>query len=148
MLGKLPPCSKVDRLNDGGCLDPYGCEIPETPFPQIAKFPLDVQVEDIEAERVSLPTVNIGLKEGKPPSKAWKNKPTSPDIRAHIKNNPSIFWKPFPSKRSAGINRTEGSDRHIEIEDAMSKKMTPLPKISAENSVSLTNLLSKIITYV
>lgn len=103
MLGKLPPCSKVDRLNDGGCLDPYGCEIPETLFPQIAKFPLDVQVEDIEAERVSLPTVNIGLKGGKPPSKAWKNKPASPDIRAHIKNNPSVFWKPFPSKRSAGI---------------------------------------------
>ena len=147
VLGRLPPCWNLEQFNDGGFLDPYVSKPLEHPFPQIAEFPIDVQVKDIEAERISLPTIKIGSKEGKPPSKAWKMKPASSAIRAHIKNNPSIYWKPFPSGRSVGIDRTEGSDRRIEIEDAMSKKMTPLPKISAEESVSLTDLLSKFITY-
>lgn len=33
---------------------------------KIAKFPLDVVVRDIEAERISLPTVNSGVKGGRP----------------------------------------------------------------------------------
>lgn len=33
---------------------------------KIAKFPLDVVVRDIEADRISLPTVNSGVKGEKP----------------------------------------------------------------------------------
>lgn len=147
VLGDLPPHWGLAQSNDKGDSGPYGSEDPVDSSPPIAKFPLDVLVKDIEAERISLPRVNIGAKGEKPPGKAWKKKPASREFRAHIKNNPDIYWKPFPSARFAGIDETEGYDRQIEIEMAMSEKMAPLPKICTEESVSLTDLLSKILRY-
>lgn len=97
-------------------------------MPSNRQFPLDVFVNDIEAKRISLPTVNIGVKGKKPPSKAWKKEPVSREFRAHIKNNPDIYWKPFPSARYAGIDETEGSHRQIEIEEAMSEKRHLCPR--------------------
>ena len=113
---------------------------------EVDELPLDVQVKNIEAERISLPTVNIPLGGKKSSRKAWKRKPLSSEIRPHIKNNPNIFWKPFPSTRGARIDQ-EQSVRQQKLEDAMGKKITPLPKISAEESASLTDLLSKILRY-
>lgn len=106
-----------------------------------------VKVKDIEAERISLPTVNIELKGKKPPIQAWKEKSISSEYRAHIKNNPNIFWKPLPSARSAKIDDSELTFRQYRIERAMNKNMSSLPKISGEEFVSLTNLLSKILRY-
>ncbi|MCJ1345044.1 hypothetical protein MMC31_003249, partial [Peltigera leucophlebia] len=147
VLGKLPPHWDPVQSNDNGYFGRYGSEDLVDKSSQIAKFPLDVIVKDIEAEQVSLPKVNVGVKGGKPPRKGWKKKPVSSEIRAHIKTNLDIYWKPFPSARYAGIDDTEGSSRHTKLEDAMSEKMPPLPKISAEESVSLTDLLSRILRY-
>lgn len=147
LLGKLPPLWKVVQLNKDGYLERYGCENPAHLPCQVEEFPLDAKVKDIETERIILPTVTTELRRGKPSSKAWKRKPASSEIRAHIKNNPDIFWKPFPSVRTAGIDDTEQFYRQRDAEDAMNKKMMPLPKISAEESSSLTDLLSKILRY-
>lgn len=77
------------------------------------------------------------------PLSIFREKPVSLELSALVKNNPNIFWNPFPSVRCAGIDLTEQSIRQINIEDMMGKKMTPLPKISEEESASLTDLLSK-----
>lgn len=139
VLGKLPPGWGLAQSNDEGDSGPHGSEDPVDLSLQIAKFPLDVLVKDIEAERISLPTVNVGVN--------GKNPPVSREFRGHIKNNPDIYWKPFPSARYAGIDETEGSHRQIEIEETMSDKMAPLPKITTEESASLTDLLSRILRY-
>lgn len=147
VLAELPPGWGLAQSNDKGDSGPHGSEDPVDLSPQIAKFPLDLLVKDIEAERISLPTVNVGVKGKNPRSKAWKKEPASRKFRAHIKNNSDIYWKPFPSARYAGIDETEGSHRQIEIEEAMSEKMARLPKITTEESASLTDLLSRILRY-
>lgn len=73
----------------------------------------------------------------------FPEKPVSPEFSAHVKNNPNIFWNPFPLARCAGIDLSEQSIRQINLEDMMGKKISPLPKISEEESASLTDLLSK-----
>ncbi|MCJ1343399.1 hypothetical protein MMC31_001592 [Peltigera leucophlebia] len=146
LLGKLPHCWDPLQFNHDGYLERYGCKNLVDLSYQIAKSPLDIIVKDIEAERISLPSVRIGLKGEKHSGKSQNNRLSS-EIRAYIKDNTDIFWIPFPSARHAGIDETEQSHRQTEIEDLMSRKMTPLPKISAEESVSLTDLLSKILKY-
>lgn len=147
VLGKLPPRFDIAQSNIEGYPEEYAPQIPMNPSRQIARIPLDVKVKDIEAERISLPAVNIEFKGRKPPIQAWKEKSFSSEYRAHIKNNPNIFWKPFPSARSANIDDSELTFRQYRIERTMNKNMSPLPKISGEEFVSLTNLLSKILRY-
>ena len=147
VLGELPHLWKSVQFNEDGYLERDGCENPVDLSTQYQSFPLDVMVKDIEAERISLPTIDIQVMGGKASSKAWKDKPASSEIRAHIKNNPNLFWKPFPSARFAAIDLTEQSDCQRDIEDEISKNMMPLPKISAKESASLADLLSKILRY-
>lgn len=93
VLGELPPDLQIAQFNEDAYLDRDGCEnLADLTGQEFDELALDVQVKDIEDERISLPTVNSPLGGGKKPSrKAWKRKPLSSEFRAHIKNNPDIF---------------------------------------------------------
>lgn len=56
VLGKPPHRWKFVQFNEDGYLEWYGCENPVDLSIQYLKFPLDMMVNDIEAERISLPT--------------------------------------------------------------------------------------------
>lgn len=70
VLGELPPHLQLVQFNRAGYLERFGCESPEDMSPIVEEFPLDVLIKDIEAERISLPTVNIKLGGEKPSSKS------------------------------------------------------------------------------
>ncbi len=147
VLGVPPELWQSVQFNEDGYLERYGCENPVDLSTQDESFPLDTLVKNIEAERISLPTTYIQSNGRKESRRSRKNRRASVRFRAHIKTDPNILWKPFPSDRFAAIDLTEQSDLQIEPERLMSKEMTPLPKISAEESASLTDLLCKILRY-
>lgn len=147
VLGKLPHHWQFVQLNEDGYVERYGCENPVDLSTEDQVSSLDVMVKDIEAKRISLPTIQIESNGGKASRSPGKDNPAPSEFRAHIKNHPNIFWKPFPSVRTAGIDDTEQFYRQRDTEDAMNKKMMSLPKISAEESSRLTDLLSKILRY-
>lgn len=53
------------QFNEDDYLERYGCENPVDLSIQYLNFPLDVMVKDIEAERISLPTMSTQSKGGK-----------------------------------------------------------------------------------
>ena len=110
----------------------------------IGSCPLHEQVELIEDEQIDLPNIKIGS-EGE-----VGNKPFSSSV-ADSKIHPSLGWKPVKMARTAGIYLTESlsecSSSQLLVQATVKKDMAPFPKISVTEFSSLTDLLSKILTY-
>lgn len=85
------------------------------------------------------------------PKVPWK-KPSSSDvnggkIRPHIKDDSSLSWQPALSASITDVVLIGCSSPQLLVQASMEKDMAPLRRISEEESTSLTDLVSKILTY-
>ena len=70
LLGELSPHLKLVQFNEDGYLELDGCENLVDLSGDVEKFPVNLEVKDIEAERISLPSAIIPLRGEKPSRKA------------------------------------------------------------------------------
>ena len=144
LLGKIPSPWMHAQFNEEGYLERDGCKNPMEIFANVESLPFHEYVNSIKDEQISLPNVNIGLEGFKPPREVGK-KPSSSKVNS--KTHPSLFWKPVPLAGTAGIYLIGCSSTQTLVQAAIEKEMVPFPKISVKESTSLTDLLSKILTY-
>lgn len=146
-LGELPPNLMIVQSNEDGYLERDGCENRVNLSSAVDNSLLDVLVKKIQSKRISLPTINISLGRVKPSRVSWKMEPLSSEFLPHIKSNPNIFWKLVQLPEVQTLMKLSGPIARWDLEDAMGKRMAPFRKNSAEESVSLTDLPSKILRY-
>ena len=135
MLGSVPPSWNHIRFNGDGYLEQDGSE--DLLFTGVWQCPLHEQVNSIEDEQISLPDVNTGLMGSKPPR----------DLsQSDVDSRKTRYWRDFPLARTACIYLIECSSTQWPVQAAIKNDMAPF-QISVKESTSLTDLLSKILTY-
>lgn len=144
MLGKIPSSWNNVQFNEEGYLERHGCEDPIDLSADVGSYPLHEQVELIKDKQINLP-IKIGSEGPKPPGEVG-NKPFSSNV-AGSKIHPSLDWKPVQPARTGGIYLTECSSPQLLVQETIKNDMAPFSKISVTESSSLTDLLSKTLTY-
>ena len=147
LLGKIPSSWNDVQFNEEGYLERDGCENPVDLSIYPGSYPLYEQVNCIVDKQINLPDINIGSKGPKPLGEVG-NKPFSSGV-AGCKIHPSLGWKSVLLARTTGVYLTEcfSAQLLVLVQATTKKDMAPFPRISVTESGSLTDLLSRVLTY-